>query len=260
MDNLRKYGEAPYNIAVIHGGPGAAGEMAPVARELSTRLSVLEPLQKASTVEEQVKELYVTLKLNAQFPVTLIGWSWGAWLSFIFTAEHPGLVKKLLIIDSGPFNKESASGIMETRLERLSKDDRFEALAVMKALNDPDTENKNIFLARLGELLKEADSYNATLHDDEVLEYSYDVYESIWEEARELRNTGALLGLGKKIDCPVVAIHGSCDPHPAEGVREPLSGTLKDFKFILVEKCGHYPWFEKEAKKNFFDILTTELS
>ena len=29
--NPRTYGDAPFRVAVIHGGPGAAGEMAPVA-------------------------------------------------------------------------------------------------------------------------------------------------------------------------------------------------------------------------------------
>ncbi|MHA1167837.1 MAG: alpha/beta fold hydrolase, partial [Candidatus Hodarchaeales archaeon] len=37
MKLLRKHGKPPYSIAVIHGGPGAGGEMAPVAIELSTR-------------------------------------------------------------------------------------------------------------------------------------------------------------------------------------------------------------------------------
>ncbi|MHA2061833.1 MAG: alpha/beta fold hydrolase, partial [Candidatus Sifarchaeia archaeon] len=36
MKNLRIYGNKPFNIAVLHGGPGAPGEMAPVARELSS--------------------------------------------------------------------------------------------------------------------------------------------------------------------------------------------------------------------------------
>jgi hypothetical protein len=29
MENPRKYGSAPFNTAVVHGGPGAGGEMAP---------------------------------------------------------------------------------------------------------------------------------------------------------------------------------------------------------------------------------------
>src|SRR5215510_9607502 len=32
VENHRTYGSAPYTVAVVHGGPGAAGEMAPVAR------------------------------------------------------------------------------------------------------------------------------------------------------------------------------------------------------------------------------------
>lgn len=259
MDNLRKYGDAPYKVALIHGGPGAAGEMAPVAKELSTTMGVLEPLQTAYSIEDQVQELFVTLRLNAEFPVTLVGWSWGAWLSFIFTAEYPDLVQKLVIVESGPFTEEASSEIMSTRLERLDEDDRFEALAVMKALNDPATENRDVFLARLGELMKTADSFNTSLHDDEVLEFSYDIYINIWEEARELRSSGVLLGLGKKINCPVTAIHGDYDPHPFEGVRDPLSGVLEDFNFILIEKCGHYPWYEKEAKRTFYEILKQEL-
>jgi hypothetical protein len=50
MDNLRKYGREPYTLALIHGGPGAPGEMAPVARELSRAYGVLEPLQTATTL------------------------------------------------------------------------------------------------------------------------------------------------------------------------------------------------------------------
>lgn len=46
----RRYGKSPFITAVIHGGPGAAGEMAPVARELSRTGGVLEPLQTAETV------------------------------------------------------------------------------------------------------------------------------------------------------------------------------------------------------------------
>jgi hypothetical protein len=55
MKNLRKYGKSPFNVAVIHGGPGAPGEMAPVARELSSGWGVLEPFQTVSFLEGQVK-------------------------------------------------------------------------------------------------------------------------------------------------------------------------------------------------------------
>jgi len=56
-ENVRRYGKAPYLVAVVHGGPGAAGAMAPVARELGADRGVLEPLQTAMTVDGQVDEL-----------------------------------------------------------------------------------------------------------------------------------------------------------------------------------------------------------
>ena len=35
MQNVHTYGKAPFTVAVIHGGPEAGGEMAPLARELA---------------------------------------------------------------------------------------------------------------------------------------------------------------------------------------------------------------------------------
>lgn len=62
-----------------------------------------------------------------------------------------------------------------------------------------------------------------------------------------------------KIKCPVTAIHGDYDPHPADGVEKPLSQKLSDFKMIRIEKCGHKPWQEKYARDKFYEILREEL-
>jgi pimeloyl-ACP methyl ester carboxylesterase len=111
MINLRKYGKPPYTVAVVHGGPGARGEVAPVARELSSLVGILEPLQTATTLEGQVSELHTVLQGNASLPVTLVGHSWGAWLSFIAAARYPASVKKLVLIGSGPFEHRYAVNI-----------------------------------------------------------------------------------------------------------------------------------------------------
>lgn len=120
MHNLRIYGNAPYEIAVIHGGPGAPGEMAPVARELATQYGVLEPLQTKTTIQGQLEELAVILSEYASLPAILIGHSWGAMLSYLFAAHYPTLVKKLILVSSGVFEESYAASIMPTRLSRLS--------------------------------------------------------------------------------------------------------------------------------------------
>ena len=72
MKNPRKYGKAPYKIAVIHGGPGAGGEMAPIARELASSWGVLEPFQTVTSLEGQIEELKTVLEKNRdkhKFPI-----------------------------------------------------------------------------------------------------------------------------------------------------------------------------------------------
>ena len=98
MDNLRKYGNSPFTVAAIHGGPGAPGEMAAVARELSSFLGALEPLQTEASVDGQVEELRGILDEYGTLPLTLIGLSWGAWLSIILAARYPKFVEKLILI------------------------------------------------------------------------------------------------------------------------------------------------------------------
>ena len=259
MKNLRTYGQAPFDLAVIHGGPGAAGGMAPVARELSSRKGVLEPFQTATTVDGQIRELKDILQKNGNPPLILIGWSWGAWLSFAFAAQYPALVKKVILIGSGPFEDTYARNITKTRMSRLNGEDRAEALSLMESFKDASLKKKNTLLARFGELISRADAYDPLPHTSEILECRYEIYQSVWEQASRLRSSGQLLEMGKKIRCPVVSIHGDYDPHPFEGIRRPLARILKDFRFILLENCGHQPWIEKHAKNKFYDILKSEI-
>ena len=85
------------------------------------------------------------------------------------------------------------------------------------------------------------------------------IFQNVWKQAEQLRKSGELLELAKDIQCPVLAIHGDYDPHPAEGLQKPLSVLLKDFRFILLPKCGHKPWIERNAKEKFFVILEKEI-
>ncbi len=259
MKNLRKYGNEPFNVAVVHGGPGAPGEMAPVARELSSIRGILEPLQTEATVEGQVLELRDVLDNNGALPVTLVGFSWGAMLCFILTARYPALVKKLVLISSAALEDKYAENIMSTRLNRLGEKKRVELLSLLEEMEAASNDEKNLLMKRFGELMYIADSYCPLPHNSEALEYRYDINRSVWEEASEMRSSGKLLELGKEIRCPVVAIHGDYDPHSADGVKVPLSRVLKDFRFILLEKCGHYPWFERSARDRFYNVLKGEI-
>jgi pimeloyl-ACP methyl ester carboxylesterase len=255
--NFRKYGEGNYKTAVVHGGPGAAGEMAPVAIELSCGIGVLEPLQTAFSVEGQIEELNTVLREQGEIPFTIIGYSWGAWLSFLTAARYPEVVSKLILVSSPPFEEKFVPMILERRLNHLNEPERKETRNLMLLLSSGNPGDND--LARFGELMAKADAFDLITHK-EVIEYRGDSYKNVWNEAAGFRRSGGLLSAAKQIRCPVISIHGDYDPHPAEGVKEPLSGILKNFKFILLKNCGHTPWLEKQARNRFFELLRKELS
>ncbi len=102
--DCRSYGQPPYVAVVVHGGPGAPGSVSSLASKLSSIVSTLEPFQIASTVNGQVDELANQIGKYTLEPVTLLGHSWGAWLSYLVAYFHPELVRKVILIASGSFD------------------------------------------------------------------------------------------------------------------------------------------------------------
>lgn len=259
MENVKKHGEQPFKIALIHGGPGVAGEMAPVAQELASICGILEPFQTEMSIDGQLQELKSILEKEADLPIILIGFSWGAWLSYIFAAEYPWLVKKVILIGSGPFEEKYVKDLMAMRLTRLNENEKNDVAILLNNLKNPTTKDKNILFKKLGALFSKADSFDPLPFTGKAVVVRYDIYNAIWTQARDLRASGKLLEFGKKIKCSVVAIHGDYDAHDPEGIKKPLSRTLKQFDFILLKECGHCPWLERRAKEQFYSVLKQEI-
>ena len=257
MKTIRKYGKPPFRIGLLHGGPGAAGELQPVAEHLSADFGILELLQTAQSVSGQIAELYNQLASSSALPVILVGYSWGAWLGFMFAAQYPDLVKKLILISAGAFESKFENDLMSIRLNRLNEQDRRTAEQLISVINVGNADNETLRL--FGKLMTIADSYAYQPADGDVVEVDWTIYWSVWSEAARLRDTNKLINCADRIRCPVVAIHGDYDSHPIDGVDQPLSRRLKDFKLIRIEKCGHTPWRERFAKDSFFEILRSEL-
>ena len=257
MNTIKKYGNKPYRIGLLHGGPGAAGEMKPIAVELSKDFGILEFLQTEKSVNGQIEELHNQLVYSAELPAILVGYSWGAWLGFLFAARYPDLLSKLILISSGAFENNYNNDLMTIRLNRLNQNNKKEAERIISAITSGDSNNET--LKRFGALMAIADSYEYESFDNDLVDIDLTLYQSVWKEASQLRDTNELINCAEKIECPVVAIHGDYDPHPIDGVEKPLSNKLKDFKMIRIEKCGHTPWKERYAKDMFYDILRKEL-
>lgn len=259
METVRTYGEPPYSVAVVHGGPGAPGSMALVAQELSLWTGVLEPFQTRETVQGQLEELEMVLEEYSSMPVVLLGHSYGAWLSFLLAAQYPERVKKLILVGSGPFTTEYVSFMNRERDARLTKEEKKQLQAFSVAWDRCEGVPLAEEFQALGRIMSRVDSYCEITDQDQVVEYRVHLFYKNMQEMKSLREGGGLLASGGEIKSPVLAIHGEHDTHPFQGVLLPLFQVVKDFRFILLPRCGHTPWNERCAREAFFDILRKEI-
>lgn len=258
--NLRKYGKEPYHVAVVHGGPGAAGSVKSLAVELSKTCGVLEPLQTELSVEGQIEELKEILENNAMKPITLIGHSWGAMLIYMLASKYTDMVKKIILVSSGSFEEKYFSDLSKNREERLTNEERAELIRLRSVFANPVDEDMNKVFARFGKLMSKLDAYEPIDIDGDPSLCSYEIFTKVWSEAHAMRKSGKMYEMGKNIKCEVVAIHGDYDSHPVEGIRDSLDKIIENFKFYELKKCGHEPWSEVHAKDEFYRILKSELS
>jgi hypothetical protein len=66
MRNPRRYGHPPNTLALVQGGPGTAGKMAPVAHRLAGEFDLLEHPKTATKLSGQVAELAAQMRTNAK--------------------------------------------------------------------------------------------------------------------------------------------------------------------------------------------------
>lgn len=255
----RRHGRPPYRTVVVHGGPGAPGSLAPVARVLARTQGVLEPWQSARTVAGQVEELSHQIERWADPPVALVGHSWGAWLSILLAAKHPELVRRLVLVGAGPFRARDARAIRDRRSRRLTPQEGNELQALEKRLRDPKSRFSASTMRRFGRLSERASSFELLPHRSGAPPPEPLVFRRVWAEAEELRRSGALMRALRRVRVPVFVLHGTNDPHPVNGVVEPLRRMRVNVRVVVFDRCGHEPWWERHAREAFFDRLRAEI-
>jgi pimeloyl-ACP methyl ester carboxylesterase len=260
-DAVRLYGPPPYRVVLVHGGPGGAGEMSPLARTLAGSLSLVEAMQTKLSIASLIDELREQIAAHAQAPAVLVGHSWGAWLCLLFTARHPEYVERLVLISSGVLEDRYVATLRATQLARLSDPERAEMARLEAMLADPRVTDKGALFDRYGYLFDKTENYDAEPEPKDRFETDPAIFDSVWPEAAALRTSGELLRQSALVKRPVLAIHGDYDPSPAEGVREPLARVLTaPFEFIVLKNCGHTPWLERGARVELVETLRRELS
>ncbi len=148
----------------------------------------------------------------------------------------------------------------EAWFNRFTDDERIEFNALEEFIWDGKEGDKNSSLSRLFQLFAKADSFDYLPSDEPMPEAQLDINIAIGLEMLKLIADRGLPEIGRNIQCPVTVIQGTEDIRcPVDEMREPFTKVIKEFKLITIEKCGHYPWFERQARDRFFSILKDEL-
>jgi pimeloyl-ACP methyl ester carboxylesterase len=232
MIEVRRYGARGSLAIVLHGGPGARGEAAPLARALSDRYRVLEPLQRRAeaaggsplTVARHVEDLREVAAAEAgPAPSVVVGFSWGAMLALAFAAEHPAMVERLVLVGCGTFDLEARAELVRRRASCCGDE------------VDPDP------------------AFDAPVDSDER------GGADTWADMLRLQADGTYPASFARIAAPVVMIHGERDPHPGRMIRDGLSAHLRELSYLEIPACGHKPWVERAQRAKFFTLLSEAL-
>jgi len=169
MIHLRTYGASGPLVVLLHGGPGAPGYMAPVARDLADSFRVLEPFQRASgaeplTVSIHVADLHEVIETHCTGArPALVGSSWGAMLALAYAAEHPGSAGPLVLIGCGTFDSAARARLRVTIEERMDDGLRQRMDRLSQEFPDPDERFR-----ALGDLILPLYSYELATTNQEV--------------------------------------------------------------------------------------------
>ena len=261
MIHLRTYGASGPLVVLLHGGPGAPGYMAPVARDLADSFRVLEPFQRASgaeplTVSIHVADLHEVIETHCTGArPALVGSSWGAMLALAYAAEHPGSAGPLVLIGCGTFDSAARARLRVTIEERMDDGLRQRMDRLSQEFPDPDERFR-----ALGDLILPLYSYELATTNQEVEACDARGHHETWKDMVRLQEQGVYPAAFSAIRTPVLMLHGAADPHPGPMIRASLEPHIPQLEYHEWERCGHYPWLEKAVRDEFFTLLRTWLA
>ena len=257
---VRTYGTSGPAVVVLHGGPGAPGHMAPVARGLADKFRIIEPFQRESgveplTVSRHVTDLHELIHSEGLHRPALVGSSWGAMLALAYAASNPDSTGPLVLIGCGTFDPNARAEMKAILASRMDDALRKRIEQLQDEISDLDQRLKT-----KAELILPLYAYNETNEDNVLNEVDARANQETWSDMVRLQEQGVYPQAFHAIKVPVLMLHGAFDPHPGPMIRASLQPYLPHLEYHEWQKCGHYPWRETEVREEFFSVLRAWLA
>lgn len=260
MLKVREYGN-PANppVILLHGGPGAAGHMAPVARGLADAYRIYEPFQRKSaaeplTVARHIADLHeVIARYTPARRPALLGASWGAMLALAYTATHPDTPGPLILVGCGTFDPVTRTVFQKTVAERTTG-------AIRAQFKEAERLGGDEGLRANAKALTPIYAYDPADMPYEDAEFDAKGHRETWDDMLRLQAEGSYPAAFAAIEAPVLMLHGSFDPHPGHLTARILQQHIPQLEYHELAQCGHDPWAERTAAGPFFSFVRNWLA
>jgi len=259
--SVRTYGSGSRVVVLLHGGPGAPGYMAPLARALAADFRILEPLQRpAGDVPLSVAQHVADLAAVAPERAVLVGSSWGAMLALSYASVHPSRVRALVLIGCGTYDTDSRAAYRRAMDTRLGQGGLAEIEALKAKLNATiDMEEREGLFDAIGDLSTRIQCHDPLTTEFEVVRSDARGHEETWNDAMRQQERGIEPAAFAAIEGRVLMLHGAEDPHPGRPTRDTLRAHVPQLEYVEFERCGHLPWVERHAREPFLELLRARL-
>jgi len=252
---VRHYGRRGPRVVVLHGGPGAPGSAADLARRLGRRFRVAEPLQRPSgTVRLTMARNVADLGDVVRAPVPIVGWSWGAMWALSFAARYPHRVRSLALVGCGTYDVRTRRAYVSNLARRLDPS----AHAEFAGLASRDADARRAALERVATRVEAAEAYDPVVVPGThagARPVDARSYDESWQDVLRRQRDGREPAAFRRIDCPVLMLHGRDDPHPGDRIARALRRTIPQLVYRPIPRCGHVPWRERRARTIFYGLL-----
>lgn len=250
-------------VVLLAGGPGMEPDyLRPLVQRLAathrclllhqrgTGRTQVEANPKTITIAQYIADIEALRQHIKAKQLTVLGHSWGGMLGQLYAGQHPGHVKRLLLLlDSGGpslaftvfYNDNILMRLRETDLQALQDAERNGDFARIIHLITPgyfyDRSRGLAFQKVAAPLNKNAGRINELL----LTEYGQ-LGDQVATQLAQYKG-------------PVCLIQGRQDPI-GESTAYEIRGILPQTESHFIERSGHFPWLEGEkAAETFFERL-----
>ncbi|HEY4306274.1 MAG TPA: alpha/beta hydrolase [Gemmatimonadaceae bacterium] len=254
-----KYGPvAASPLLLLHGGPGADhAYLLPQLLELARDHEVILYDQRGGgqsktddrtpiTWRTHVEDLDRVIGELAIDPLVIVGYSWGALLTLLFSIEAAAgrtthRPTRLALIDPAPvnrtFRREFENEFARRQSDRAVTQMREDLAASGLREQDPDAYRQRTFELSVAGYF--ADPTRA--HDLTPFRVTGRVQQSVWESLGDYD----LLAPGQldSIHLPTLIAHGQQDPIPLASSK--AAARAMDATLVVIENSGHVPYVEQ---------------